>query len=98
MKKKVGLASTILRLGDVLVSKHFTIYTLDNCPYCDKAKELIKSKGWAYTAHRIEDDNVFAVQLKQMGIRTYPQIWVHPTLKRIGGYDDLQEWIKNNES
>lgn len=64
------------------------IYSRQLCPYCDKAKELLKSKGFEYE----EIDCSFSTEkTKEMMVRsgreTYPQIFFDST--HIGGFDDL---------
>jgi len=66
-----------------------TIYTTGMCPYCSRAKEILKSKGVRYR----EIDVGANAQLRQEmtnragGRRTVPQIFVGDT--HIGGCDDL---------
>ncbi|MFQ5787865.1 MAG: glutaredoxin 3, partial [Thermodesulfobacteriota bacterium] len=64
------------------------IYTKDWCPYCAKAKALLKSKGLSYkeldvtTAHDLQQE-----MIERSGRRTVPQIFIDG--ESIGGYDDL---------
>ena len=65
-----------------------TIYTTNYCPYCVKAKDLLKRKGVAYEEISAEDDAVReAMILKAGGRRTVPQIFIND--QHIGGCDDL---------
>lgn len=66
------------------------IYTLDWCPYCDKAKNFLRSKGLSYTEYNIEDDKI-KEEMKERtgGAKTVPQIFIDD--ENIGGYDDLIE-------
>ncbi len=65
-----------------------TIYTTNYCPYCVKAKDLLKRKGLAYEEISAEDDAVReAMILKAGGRRTVPQIFIND--QHIGGCDDL---------
>ncbi|PCI23127.1 MAG: thioredoxin-disulfide reductase [SAR324 cluster bacterium] len=67
------------------------IYSKDYCPYCDKAKELLKSKGVAYEEIRID----LEVEQKDImiersgGRRTVPQIFIEDF--HVGGCDELFE-------
>lgn len=65
-----------------------TIYTTSYCPYCVKAKDLLKRKGATYTEVSAEDDDVReAMIIKAGGRRTVPQIFIGET--HVGGCDDL---------
>jgi glutaredoxin 3 len=65
-----------------------TIYTTTYCPYCVRAKELLKRKGATYTEISAEDDDVRAAMIvKAGGQRSVPQIFIGDT--HVGGCDDL---------
>ena len=68
-----------------------TIYTMDHCPYCLRAKDLLKRRGVAYEEiHLAEDDDAAWEALqKKSKMMTAPQIFVDDKL--IGGYTDLAE-------
>jgi glutaredoxin 3 len=65
------------------------IYTAGLCPYCHRAKELLRSKGVVYeeidlTGRAAERD---ALRQKAGGRTTVPQIWIGED--HVGGCDDL---------
>lgn len=65
-----------------------TIYTTTYCPYCVRAKDLLKRKGQAFTEINAEDDDVRETMIvKAGGRRTVPQIFING--KHVGGSDDL---------
>jgi glutaredoxin 3 len=65
-----------------------TIYTTTYCPYCVRAKDLLKRKGQPFTELNAEDDAVReAMVAKAGGRRTVPQIFING--QHIGGCDDL---------
>lgn len=65
-----------------------TIYTTSYCPYCVRAKDLLKRKGQDYTEISAEDDAVREqMVVKAGGRRTVPQIFIGET--HVGGFDDL---------
>ena len=65
-----------------------TIYTTTYCPYCVKAKDLLKKKGASWTEINAEDDAVRDDMIKKAGgRRTVPQIFIGET--HVGGCDDL---------
>ena len=65
------------------------MYTTAVCPYCVRAKQILKSKG----VEQIEEIRVDAnpdERMKMMeitGRRTVPQIFIGAT--HVGGHDDL---------
>ena len=68
--------------------KKITIYTTTICPYCARAKALLKRKGLTYEEINAEDEKVRAEMIKKSGgMRTVPQIFVGN--QHIGGSDEL---------
>ncbi len=66
------------------------IYTKSYCPYCDRAKALLKRKGASYEEISVEGDKKIYTELKQKtGLMTVPQIFINDEL--VGGYTDLAE-------
>ncbi len=65
-----------------------TIYTTGYCPYCVRAKDLLKRKNAEFKEINAEDDAVRdAMVVKSGGRRTVPQIFINDT--HVGGCDDL---------
>lgn len=65
------------------------MYTTAVCPYCMRAKQLLKSKGVEHIEEiRIDTDPATRTQMMEStGRRTVPQIYIGE--RHIGGYDDL---------
>ncbi len=65
------------------------IYTMNHCPYCERAKALLRQRGITYREiHVSEDDDAQWEMLHQRsGMRTMPQIFLGEKL--LGGYTDL---------
>ena len=65
------------------------MYTTAVCPYCIRAKHILKSKGVAEIEEIRVDENVGAREhmIQITGRRTVPQIFIGD--KHIGGCDDL---------
>ena len=64
------------------------LYTMDNCPYCERAKRLLASKGISTEIIDITDDDLELNALSaKTGMFTLPQIWLDDDF--IGGCDDL---------
>jgi glutaredoxin 3 len=65
------------------------MYTTAVCPYCVRAKQLLKARGVANIEEiRIDTDPAQRQQMMDLtGRRTVPQIFVGST--HVGGCDDL---------
>ncbi len=72
-----------------------TVYSKPNCPYCEKAKYLLKSLGLQYEERVVTKDlsveELYKVLDKQ--VRTIPQIVIDKN--HIGGYNELKEYFIN---
>ena len=74
--------------------KDITIYTIDSCPYCKKAEELLEKKGLKYkkidiTNNEEEYRKRIGEYYKIEGRVTVPQIIIGN--KRLGGCDNLYD-------
>ena len=65
------------------------MYTTGFCPYCTRAKQLLKARGVeAIEEVRIDNDPAERQQMMALtGRRTVPQIFIGQT--HVGGCDDL---------
>lgn len=65
------------------------MYTTAVCPYCTRAKQILKARGVDQIEEiRIDIDSVQRDHMMQAtGRRTVPQIFIGPT--HVGGCDDL---------
>jgi len=71
-----------------------TLYTKDNCPYCDGAKQRLKSWNEEYNEVDINEDGV-RNWLKSEGHKTVPQIYYNNKLLVEGGYTGLSKLSYN---
>jgi len=71
------------------MAKKVTVYTMNYCPYCERAKALLRQKGIPFEEIKVADDDDAAWDAleKRSGMKTMPQIWAGDEL--IGGYTDL---------
>lgn len=70
--------------------KKITIYTKTHCPYCVKAKDLLKRKGaTVFEEINIENNENLREEMmnKSGGRKTVPQIFIGEI--HVGGCDDL---------
>ena len=63
------------------------IYSTAICPYCVRAKTLLKSKGAQWKDIMIETQADMEKMMRRSNRRTVPQIFIND--QHIGGYDDL---------
>jgi glutaredoxin 3 len=65
------------------------MYTKTVCPYCVKAKNLLKQKGVAVTEYNLSEkpELMEEMQKRNPGARTVPQIFIND--RSIGGCDEL---------
>ena len=65
-----------------------TVYSKNNCPFCDRAKQLLESKGVPFTEVNIEHDSESRQMLLDKGLRSVPQIF-HGFELIPGGFNGL---------
>ena len=64
------------------------MYSTRFCPYCVRARKLLKSKGIAFTDISVDGRVDLRREMTQLsGRRTVPQVWIGD--RHVGGFDDL---------
>ena len=73
------------------------IYSGDYCPYCTRAKVLLKQKGLAFTEYNVQQHPEKRDEMleRSNGARTIPQIFIND--RHVGGCDDLYALDKKGE-
>ncbi len=68
-----------------------TIYTTQTCPYCRRAKDLLKKKNLPYTEIKVDGDPAARAKMTERahGRSTVPQIFFGE--HHVGGSDDLYD-------
>lgn len=67
------------------------IYTKSYCPYCTRAKELLRIKGVQFIEYDVTSDPVREQEMRRRsGRQTVPEIFIDDRL--IGGCDELFEF------
>ncbi len=65
------------------------MYTTSWCPYCEQARELLRSKGVAFTELDVDaEPKLRAEMIERSGQYTVPQIFIGS--QHIGGAEELQ--------
>ena len=74
-----------------------TIYTTGLCPFCYRAKALLKGKGAAYDEINVTFSPKKRAEMtaKAGGETSVPQIWIGE--RHIGGSDELQQLDSTGE-
>ena len=68
--------------------KKITVYSKEVCPYCVKAKNLLKRKGVSFDEIIVNTDEIKQNMIKKSnGRMTVPQIFIGEY--HVGGCDDL---------
>ena len=66
------------------------VYTWSNCPYCVRAKDLLKRKGVAFEEVNLDGKDAELEALRaRTGWKTVPQIFIGG--KMVGGFTDLAD-------
>ena len=76
-----------------------TVWSKPACPYCTKAKNLLKMKGIEFEERKLGDGWTKEQKIQDLlalvpNARTMPQIWLDE--EHIGGYPELEKRL--NES
>ena len=70
------------------------VWSKPMCPFCDKAKNLLKTKGIEYEERNIAEGWKIQDLLEQVpNAKTMPQIWLDD--EHIGGYYELEAKLKD---
>lgn len=85
----LNFLNRLLRRSAPSVNARVEIYTWQTCPYCIRAKMLLRWKGVQFTEYKIDGDGAARVRMadRANGRRTVPQIFIND--QHIGGCDDL---------
>lgn len=71
------------------------VWSKDQCPYCDQAKNLLKLKKIEFEERNISRGNWTKEQLLEQipNARTLPQIFLDDVL--VGGFTDLKKKLES---
>jgi glutaredoxin 3 len=84
-----NLLNFLLQRPSDQVKANVEIYTWQTCPYCIRAKLLLRWKGVNFTEYKIDGNGAARVKMAERanGRRSVPQIFINN--QHIGGCDDL---------
>ncbi len=64
------------------------MYATRFCPYCMRARSLLKRKGVEFDEISVSGDNILWAEMEEKsGRNTVPQIFINN--QPVGGYDDI---------
>jgi glutaredoxin 3 len=64
------------------------MYATRFCPYCMRARRLLKKKGIEYEEISVSGDNILWAEMEEKsGRNTVPQIFIND--QAVGGFDDI---------
>lgn len=70
------------------------VWSKPDCPYCDRAKSLLESRGIDYEERKIGSGWTREQLLEAMpGVRSVPQIWIDE--QYVGGWPELQNTLRS---
>lgn len=73
--------------------EYYTVISKVNCPWCDKAEELILDSKGSVNVVCLEEEPWLLPLLKGLGIKTVPQI-ITPAGEILNGYEVLVEHFR----
>ena len=68
-----------------------TVYSKNNCPFCEQAKNLLTTKKIAFEVIKIDEDVDAREFIMTEGHRTVPQIYQNGKLFVSGGFHGLKK-------
>ncbi|MDQ7000620.1 MAG: glutaredoxin 3 [Mariprofundus sp.] len=73
------------------------VYSGDFCPYCVRAKALLKKKGLEFSEYNVRKDIKRQAEMSERapGARTIPQIFINN--RHVGGCDELYTLERRGE-
>lgn len=73
----------------------FEIYGTQQCPWCDRVKDLVNSTGFEYTYTDVGESEEAQQMFRQNNYRTVPQVFHEG--EHIGGYEATNKYLKENK-
>lgn len=85
-----------------LTRKRYHVIATSICPWCDRAKQLLETRGAEFYIDNLEAQPELLTEMKnKMNHNTVPMIWeISETgdKKFIGGYSDLVQYFMKEQS
>ena len=83
--------------GSRALTTRIEMYSSSFCPYCIRAKALLKKKGLEFVEYNIQTDPARHQEMltRSNGARTVPQIFIND--RHVGGCDELYALERRKE-
>lgn len=81
-------------LKELIRSNNIIVFSKTTCPWCQKAKQLLNSKGLKYKSIELDvndNDKYVNALVTLTGQHTVPNIFINN--RHIGGFTDLQSYL-----
>lgn len=77
----------------------WVVISTEKCTYCDKAKELLKKKGYPFVEYNITSaSSKWLLTLVNIAkLKTVPQVF-KPNGTLVGGYTELKEYLDESST
>ena len=73
---------------------HFIMFSIENCQYCEKSKQLFKEKQVSCTTIQVDKKDPDYQHVKNILFSMAPDQKTFPFIfKRVGGYSDLRKHL-----
>jgi glutaredoxin-like protein len=95
----VSDADTMLQYvaPDAVAPLDVTLFTRAGCPFCAKARGLLRDAGIEFEELRLNHEYTDQTLRAVTGATSFPQVYIGG--EHIGGADDLEKWLaKNNRA
>lgn len=74
---------------------NFTVYSKENCPYCNKIKQVLNLTGSSYVVYNLDEHFNKEEFYQEFGEgSTFPQVVCDD--KKLGGCSDTIKFLKEN--
>lgn len=66
------------------------VFSKDSCPFCEKAKNLLRENGVKFEVIDVTNDEKYLSDMRNTG-GTVPRIWDDNVF--VGGYSELEDYL-----
>ncbi|MEJ2508029.1 MAG: glutathione peroxidase [Gammaproteobacteria bacterium] len=73
-----------------------TVFTREGCPYCERAKQMLKEQGIAYDELVLNRDYAEVTLRAVAGESMVPQVFING--ERIGGSEELEQYLAKDKA
>ncbi len=95
---RVSDADTMLRYinNSARLPRRVTLFTKPGCAHCSRAKKMLGEAGYRFEEIELGGGLSYSTLAAVTGAGTTPQVYIEG--ERIGGAEELAEWLRREES